>query len=376
MTDLRSLLAERTEMRREDWLFAPLFFRLQREDDRRRLQDLCRRQDDVVILNPFRGQVEELIKAKHPDRRFSREELSEAVEDYLGEAPEEKGVWVYYPWRRTLVHLLDEEEFVFVRTNRNRNKITQQEQEVLSRKAIGVIGLSVGQSLALTLAMERVCGEIRLADFDTLELSNLNRIRTGVHHLGMPKIIVTAREIAEIDPFLKVVCFADGANEENLDRFLLEGGRLDILVDECDSLNMKILSRLKARALGIPVVMDTSDRGLVDVERFDLEPDRPILHGLVDGLDYDTLKGLSNQEKIPHVLRIVGDDAISARLRASLAEVGKTVCTWPQLASSVTLGAAVGTDVCRRIVLGQFRASGRYYVDLEQLIADGNCLVV
>ncbi|WP_029099102.1 Rv1355c family protein [Brevibacillus thermoruber] len=376
MTDLRFLLAERTEMRREDWLFAPLFFRLHREDDRRRLQDLCRRQDDVVILNPFRGQVEELIKAKHPDRRFSREELSEAVEDYLGEAPEEKGVWVYYPWRRTLVHLLDEEEFVFVRTNRNRNKITQQEQEVLSRKAIGVIGLSVGQSLALTLAMERVCGEIRLADFDTLELSNLNRIRTGVHHLGMPKIIVTAREIAEIDPFLKVVCFADGANEENLDRFLLEGGRLDILVDECDSLNMKILSRLKARALGIPVVMDTSDRGLVDVERFDLEPDRPILHGLVDGLDYDTLKGLSNQEKIPHVLRIVGNDAISARLRASLAEVGKTVCTWPQLASSVTLGAAVGTDVCRRIALGQFRASGRYYVDLEQLIADGNCLVV
>jgi hypothetical protein len=36
----------------------------------------------------------------------------------------------------------------------------------------------------------------------------------------------------------------------------------------------------------------------------------------------------------------------------------------------------VGTDVCRRIALGQFRASGRYYVDLEQLIADGNYLVV
>ncbi|NNV03791.1 Rv1355c family protein [Brevibacillus sp. MCWH] len=376
MTDLRSLLAAHTETRREEWLYTPLFFRLRQEDDRRRLQDLCRCQNDLVMLNPFRGQVEELIETRHPDRQFSREELQAAVDEYLGDAPEEKGVWVYYPWRKTLVHLLDEEEFVFVRTNRNRNKITQQEQEVLARKAIGVIGLSVGQSLALTLAMERVCGEIRLADFDTLELSNLNRIRAGVHHLGMPKVIVTAREIAEIDPFLKVVCFADGVNEENLDRFLVEGGRLDILVDECDSLNMKILCRLKARELGIPVVMDTSDRGLLDVERFDLEPDRPILHGLVDGLDYDTLKGLSNQEKIPYVLRIVGGDAISARLRMSLLEVGKTVCTWPQLASSVTLGAAVGTDVCRRIALGQFRASGRFYVDLEQLIADGNCLVV
>ena len=31
--------------------------------------------------------------------------------------------------------------------------------------------------------------------------------------------------------------------------------------------------------------MATSDRGLVDVERFDLEPHRPILHGLLGDLD-------------------------------------------------------------------------------------------
>src|SRR5690606_500097 len=115
--------------------------------------------------------------------------------------------------------LLDEAEFVAMRTNRNQYKITQEEQDVLATRKIGVIGLSVGQSIALTLAMERVCGELRLADFDTAELTNLNRIRTGVHNLGLHKTIIAAREIAEIDPFLKVLIFSEGVTDENIDPF-------------------------------------------------------------------------------------------------------------------------------------------------------------
>jgi tRNA A37 threonylcarbamoyladenosine dehydratase len=56
------------------------------------------------------------------------------------------------------------------------------------RKRIGVVGLSVGQSVALTLALERSFGELRLADFDRLDLSNLNRIRAGVHDLNLPNV--------------------------------------------------------------------------------------------------------------------------------------------------------------------------------------------
>src|SRR5207253_859960 len=102
---------------------------------------------------------------------------NEKVKIHLGTTSiEEYGVWIFFPWSGRLVHLLDEEEFVELRTNRNMYKITPEERTVLSTKKIGVIGLSVGQSIALTLAMERSFGEIRLADFDTLDLSNLNRI--------------------------------------------------------------------------------------------------------------------------------------------------------------------------------------------------------
>jgi hypothetical protein len=218
--------------------------------------------------------------------------------------------------------------------------------------------------------MERGFGELRLTDFDTLELSNLNRIRAGVHNLGVPKVVITAREIAEIDPFLTVKCFFDGLTDENMESFFTENGKLDILVDECDGLDIKILARYKARELRIPVLMDTSDRGMLDVERFDLEPDRPLLHGTIDNVDPKTIKGLSTEDKIPVMLQMLGIENISLRAKASMLEVEQTINTWPQLASSVALGGAVGADVCRRILLDQFHESGRYYIDLDELVAD------
>ena len=96
---------------------------------------------------------------------------------------EEFGIWIYYPWCQKLVHTLNEKEFIELRTSRNKYKITEEEREVLSLKTIGVIGLSVGQSVSLTLAMERGFGELRIADFDELELTNLNRLRSGIYNL-------------------------------------------------------------------------------------------------------------------------------------------------------------------------------------------------
>jgi hypothetical protein len=203
-----------------------------------------------------------------------------------------------------------------------------------------------------------------------LELSNLNRIRSGVHNLGIPKVVITAREIAEMDPFLKVVCFFNGLNEENMDSFFTDNGKLDLLVDECDGLDIKLLARFKARELRIPVIMDTSDRGMLDVERYDLEPNRPLLHGTIENVDPQNIKNLSTEDKIPVMLQMLGVENISLRAKVSMIEVEQTINTWPQLASSVALGGAVGADVSRRILLDQYHDSGRYYIDLEELIAD------
>lgn len=360
------------ESRKINSVFTPLFFRLNNSTDKKELNKLLDDKKQVEVYDEILSQVEEYVKSIHPKKVFSKAELTAAAIQHISNTPfEEYGVWVYYPWSNRLVHILDEEEFIAVRTNRNQYKITPAEKEILATKRIGVIGLSVGQSIALTIAMERSCKELRIADFDILELSNLNRIRTGVHNLGIAKTVAVAREVAEIDPYLKVTCFNEGAGEQNLDDFILKDGKLDILVDECDDLLVKILCRQKAKEHKVPVMMDTSDRGMLDVERFDLEPDRPILHGLIDHLDIEKVAQLkTNEEKIPYVLAILNVETISKRMKESMREIRKTITTWPQLASSVVLGGGMSADVCRRILLNEFHDSGRYFIDLEELISD------
>lgn len=351
-------------------LYRPVVFKL--PTDQAQLKALLEADRSIVIHDQLQAQLRELVKSVNPGKKFTSNELEKAVSEELnGRELYAYGNWVYYPWSRTVVHLLDEAGFALVRTDRNRNKITREEQTILAGKKVGVVGLSVGQSVSLTMALERTFGEIRLADFDTLDLSNLNRIRTGARNLGLNKAVVTAREIAEIDPYLRVTCFTEGLTQANLDAFFTEGGKLDILVEECDSVDVKILARQKAKSLGIPVVMDSSDRGCLDVERFDLEPDRPILHGWIDHLDLEAAKRpMSAEEKVPYMLPITGVETLSARMKASVVELGRTISTWPQLATSVVLGGALAGDAVRRIALDQFRTSGRWHVDLEEQVAD------
>ena len=351
--------------------YRPEFFRSSTPAERVRLDELLKRVPQVQVFDQLHGQLTELVRSLNPSHRYTREELDAAAQAHLQGTPsEEYGVWVYYPWSNRLVHLLDESEFALVRTDRNRNKITREEQALLATKKVGVIGLSVGQSVSLTMALERSFGEIRLADFDTLELSNLNRIRSGVHNLGVSKVVNVAREIAEIDPFLKVTCFHEGITRENIDRFLTEGGNLDVLVEECDSVDVKIYARQRAKALRIPVIMDTSDRGLIDVERFDLEPERPLLHGLLEGLDLRLVeRPMTNAEKLPFMGQIVGMATISDRMKASLPELGRTILTWPQLASGVVLGGSIVAEVYRRIMFNELTCSGRWWNDPADSIA-------
>jgi hypothetical protein len=271
----------------------------------------------------------------------------------------------YYPWRRMVVSVLGPLAFHALRLDRNRNLITADEQDRLGRLRIGVIGLSAGHTIAYTLAAEGLCGELRLADFDSLELSNLNRVPASVLDLGVNKAIVAARRIAELNPYLTVQVLTSGLTPDNMDEFL-EG--MDILIEESDSLDVKALVREAARTRGLPVLMATSDRGLVDIERYDLEPARPILHGLLGDVDIAGLSGLTGRDKLPHVLRILDGAGLSARGAASLIEIGHTLTTWPQLASDVALGAATVAEAVRRIGLREALPSGRVRIDVAEAL--------
>lgn len=144
--------------------------------------------------------------------------------------------------------------------------------------------------------------------------------------------------------------------------------RLDLRVEEYDSILVTFALREWAAIHRVPVVMETSDRGLIDIERFDQNPAAPF-HGRFGSLSSPDLQGPRDEQKLELVLRIVGTEHMSGRAAASILEIGETLVTWPQLASDVALGGALGAHRARRIPLGQPLSSGRYYVDLDARLA-------
>ncbi|QNK81084.1 Rv1355c family protein [Nakamurella sp. PAMC28650] len=273
--------------------------------------------------------------------------------------------WAWYPWRRTLVKIPGPVNFRRLRLDRNRHKITAREQDGFRRLNIGIVGLSVGHSIAHTLALEGLCGRLRLADQDTIELANLNRIPATIFDIGINKAVVLARRIAELDPYLPTDVLTSGISQNNMAEFF-DG--LDLVIEECDSLDIKVAVRQEARKRRIPVFMETSDRGLFDVERFDVERQREPFHGLLGPVDPDSLIGLTTHAKAPHVMRILQTNELSARMAASMVEIGHTVSTWPQLGGDVQLGGATVAAAVRRFGRGWKLPSGRIRVDLEHAL--------
>jgi molybdopterin/thiamine biosynthesis adenylyltransferase len=330
----------------------------------------------IELQDGIDSQLEEWVRTVQPGEERMGASHRATIAAFVGDR-ETFGVWVYYPWRALVTRLLPRDAFRAVRTNRNHDKITASQQATLLRKRIGVIGLSVGHASALVLAQEGLCEELRLADFDVIELSNLNRLRTSLAHLGMSKLEVTRREVAEIDPWIRVVPFTDGIREHNVETFLVGGsGPLDLVVEECDTLPMKLSVRERCRAHGIPVVMDTNDRGLLDVERFDREPSRPVLHGLMGTVDGETAATLPPEQRMDLFMAFFGGaENLSPGLRDSLARIGTGLVSYPQLSSDVHLGAALVANAARRVLLDDLRRSGRYRIDLDDLVADGESIL-
>ncbi|WP_307813294.1 ThiF family adenylyltransferase [Streptomyces sp. N35] len=349
----------------------PVLWRPAEADDRSALKALLASGAVREVHDRIDEQLVELARCLRPGDHLAGPELDAAVQELTdGVEPSRYGTWAWYPWSGRLVHLLPRQEFRRVRTDRNRDKITAAQQQSLLERRIAVIGLSVGNSAALTCAMEGIGGSFRLADFDTLSLSNLNRLRAGVHHLGLPKTVLCARQMYEIDPYLDIELWHDGLTDDTIESFFGDQEHpLDLLVEECDTPWVKAAAREHARERRVPVLMDANDRGLLDVERFDLEPERPLFHGRGADLSARDVRDLDAADTLAYLLRICDESRLSPAMTDALTRIGDTLSSWPQLASGVMLGGALVTDTARRILLGAPVASGRYYVDLEALIA-------
>lgn len=301
------------------------------------------------IIPSVKDLLSEQIAELEKLRKFSYWQ-AHIKEDFQHDA----GVWCYLPWHNRIVRIVSQEYFTLLRLARNVPKTEILEMRLLREKRIGIVGMSVGQNILRCLAQEGIGGHFAIADFDTLETTNMNRIASGLHQIGMKKTTIASRFIAELDPFIEVSIFSNGINENNIEAFVRNQ---DLVIEECDNLSVKKLVREHCKVAKVPVLMDTSDQLMIDVERYDQEPSRHIFHGLID----DT------SSPIPEIIRLLEPEKCSERGRKSLNEIGVNIPSWPQLASDVQLGSAVTAKVARGILLGLPIPSGRFRCDIMSL---------
>lgn len=125
-------------------------------------------------------------------------------------------------------------------------------QERLKRATVFVAGAGgLGCPVALYLAAAGV-GRIRLADRDTVDLSNLNRqVLHATPDIGRPKVVSAAEKLAALNPEVAVEAVRtviDAATVAGL------AAGADVIVDAMDNFEARYLLNETAVERGIPLV--------------------------------------------------------------------------------------------------------------------------
>lgn len=328
---------------------------------------------NAAVIDVYRELLEDLFLIRNPRFKFNKnytKEFEAFINEHIGShSIEESGSWFYFSWSNQLVHYLSDTEHQELRTTRNRNLITTDEQKKLRDSRIAIAGMSVGSHCALTLNMMGMSRYIKIADPDTLSGSNMNRVRYDFSKVGQKKTAVAREYIYQMDPYGEVEEYAEGVTSENVDSFLKD---VDVLVEETDHLETKIFLREEARKRGIPVVMatDNGDGVIVDIERFDLDKETYLFNGLIGDITLDEFKAFPPEELPRLATKIAGAEMIVPRMMSSLSEVGKTLYSWPQLGDAATLSGVVVAFAVKQIVLGLPIRSGKIDVNLEKIFSN------
>lgn len=328
-----------------------------------------------VISDTFSAQVlEAFITSNPPQKRNPEAKKSPEFKVFCKKWTideknlEKSGTWVYFPWNNSLIHLLPEELFYQIRTARNKNLIKADEQIKYREIKTLIAGLSVGQSAALTIATTGGSKKMNLADFDSLELTNTNRIRASVLDLGQKKSEIVARQIYELDPFANLTLFEEGVTDENLEKMLKD---MDVIVDEIDNFHFKAKFRSLAKKLKIPVVMafDTADGVVLDIERYDIDgKQKPFWGNLQDHEFSELADNQPDPRLIPRfVVKTMGIETIPRRFQESIKKVGSELAGVPQLGSTAFLAGILVSFAVRKIAAGE-KLHGRFHIDLEKLL--------
>jgi len=340
----------------------------------KKLEELLNKAHITGIVDNYDEQFAELLLSRNAQLYRANIDVQRAsvqteLDTHYGKTPSwQKGAWVYYPWSGRLAHVLEPGLFNDLRTIRNRDLITSAEQKILADFPVACLGMSVGSASALALGLSGMSAQLKLADGAVISGSNLNRILTGVQSVGQEKSLVIAQQIYEMNPYMNIARIGK-LTDETITELFEKPWPVKAVIDEIDDLEMKIKVRIEARKRHIPVIMATelADSVMLDVERFDLEPNRELFHGLIPNVEKLVIEGTTNhREWMKHAVSIIGPSNMPISMQQSLLKIGSTVVTHPQLGATVMMTGGILSFAIKQIALRADMPSQRTIIDLQK----------
>ncbi len=280
----------------------------------------------------------------------------------------ELGNWIALPSKKEVYHLLDQEEFLKLRTARNRNLVTEEEQLKLYDKKIVLAGLSVGSNILLSFIRYGIGNQYLIADMDTVATHNINRAQYFLRDHGKEKLDVVTDQALSIDPYLAIEGWNVALTTDNIEHFIQEA---DLIVDAFDDFKTKIALRAAAKKYKKPVLsgFDIHRGAMVIVERYDTEPDLDIdfyLNGFsVEEISKPVQKP---EDKTNLFINIIGREYHDERMLESVLSVGKKLTSYPQLIVATSIASAEWTIAASDLLLGKNTGSFRKYINVGELM--------
>jgi sulfur carrier protein ThiS adenylyltransferase len=103
---------------------------------------------------------------------------------------------------------------------------------------VAIAGLGgLGSAVAIALARVGV-GKLILVDFDVVEPSNLNRQQYLIDQIGLPKVEALQKNIATINPYVKIRTYHEKLVRSNMERIFKEA---EVVVEAFDCAEDKVL---------------------------------------------------------------------------------------------------------------------------------------
>ena len=105
-----------------------------------------------------------------------------------------------------------------------RQALVQKQGETIVRKleqaTVAVCGLGgLGSNVAINLARAGV-KKLVLVDFDTVDVTNLQRQQYKASQVGMPKAVALVENLKEIAPYVELEAYNEKITDANIDKFV------------------------------------------------------------------------------------------------------------------------------------------------------------